>query len=458
VSGAPVETLLAVTAAMLLVLALRRPVARAFGADWAYALWLIPALRLMLPSLGLVTADHLLPPAAFIPAAGGGTALPPAVAAGLGQWAPFMLASWAGGAVLFLILQWLAYRAFVARLDTDARPARPPVYEGVATFVSRVVEGPVALGLLRRLIVIPVDFSRRYSPAERRLAMAHERAHHRRGDLWWNVAALLFLAVNWFNPVAWLAFRAFRTDQELACDAAVAARASLEERCDYARALVKAATGPGTVAACAMSQSGDLKRRLRMIGRHRASPLRSAGGVAALLLAAVGGFAVAGSRPLATQAVRSPTPVRFAAASPLPPQAPVAKAAEQPKPPPAARQPHQEPAAPVRLAVAEAPAPAAPPTAAPAPLAEPNFAAAAANEADGPRAVAAQPVRLIVARQSWAGAAADPERRQRIEAAIARALAARVSSGELVRFALAEAPAGQTVVFRIRIQNDDQGE
>ena len=37
------------------------------------------------------------------------------------------------------------------------------------------------------------------------------------------IVALLVLALNWFNPVAWVAFRAFRADQELACDAAVAA-------------------------------------------------------------------------------------------------------------------------------------------------------------------------------------------------------------------------------------------
>ena len=141
-------TFLAVTAAMLLVLALRGLVARLFGAGWAYALWLIPAARLVLPPLGLVSLDSFHSPAGFIPPAGGVTALPPA-SAGPGQWIPFMLASWAGGAVIFLILQWLGYRAFLRRLAGDARPARPPFYEGIATFVSHVVEGPVALGLVR---------------------------------------------------------------------------------------------------------------------------------------------------------------------------------------------------------------------------------------------------------------------------------------------------------------------
>jgi hypothetical protein len=203
------------------------------------------------------------------------------------------MALWAGGAVIFLVLQWLAYRAFARRLDSSARPARPPRYGGIATFVSDAVDGPLALGLTRRRIVIPSDFSRRYSESERRLALEHELTHHRRRDIWWNVAAIIVLALNWFNPLAWLAFRAFRTDQELACDAAVAAGASPEERHDYALALVKSASQPGLIAACSMNNAGELKRRLRMLRSHRASPLRSAGGMAALSLLAVGGLSLA---------------------------------------------------------------------------------------------------------------------------------------------------------------------
>lgn len=288
------HSFLAISLLILLVFALRRPVARLFGAGWAYSLWLIPALRLVLPPLPLPAAD--LPPSAavLIPAAAD-LAAPPSASAEPGQWVPFLLAMWAGGAVIFLILQWLGYRAFLRRLDT-ARPARPPLYGGIATFVSRMVEGPLALGLIERRIVLPADFSRRYSPGERRLAMEHELTHHRHRDIWWNVAAILVLAVNWFNPLAWLAYRAFRADQELACDAAVAARATIEERCDYARALVKSATGPRMIAACPINGAGTLKRRLKMLRGHRASPCRSAGGVAVLSVLAVAGATSAGLR------------------------------------------------------------------------------------------------------------------------------------------------------------------
>jgi bla regulator protein BlaR1 len=312
-----IETLIAVTLVMLMVLALRGPVARHFGAGWAYALWAVPALRLVLPPLPQLAPDLYLPPVVtFIPTAAEMAAPLPAEA-GPGQWVPFMLAMWAGGAVIFLVLQWLAYRSFLGRIRETSRPARPPLFGGIRTWISQAVDGPLAIGVIERRIVLPGDFSRRYNPAERRLALEHELVHHRRGDIWWNLAAMVVLALFWFNPVAWLAFRAFRSDQELACDAAVARTASLDERCDYARALVKSASRPGLIAACALNPAGELKRRLRMMRDHRASRMRSAGGVAALALFAAAGLALgsAAQQPVARTAARY---AAAAAAAPAP--------------------------------------------------------------------------------------------------------------------------------------------
>jgi hypothetical protein len=251
--------------------------------------------------------------------------------AGPGQWVPFMLAMWAGGAVIFLVLQWLAYRAFLGRIRETSRPARPALFGGIRTWISNAVDGPLALGVIERRIVLPGDFSRRYNPVERRLALEHELVHHKRGDIWWNLVAMTILAIFWFNPVAWLAFRAFRSDQELACDAAVARTASLDERCDYARALVKSASRPGLIAACALNPAGELKRRLKMMRNHRASRLRSTGGVVALTAFAAAGFAFgSGEGPgpaeastpfaLAPSKVADPAPVEVAAAVPAGPE------------------------------------------------------------------------------------------------------------------------------------------
>jgi hypothetical protein len=77
------------------------------------------------------------------------------------------------------------------------------------------------------------------------------------------------LAATWFNPVSWIAFRAFRADQELSCDAAIAAEASADMRSHYARALVKSASRPGLIAACPLNRADQLKRRLKMLNHHR---------------------------------------------------------------------------------------------------------------------------------------------------------------------------------------------
>jgi hypothetical protein len=159
---------------------------------------------------------------------------------------------------------------------------------------------------LRRRIVVPADFASRYSPEERALALDHEAVHHRRFDLWWNHLGLLILALNWFNPIAWFAFRAFRADQELACDAAVAAAAPAETRHDYARALIKSASRPGLIAACPLNHADQLKRRLKMMKFHKASRLRMIGGTAAIVLLgglslAVGGPGLAHPHPEAGQ-------------------------------------------------------------------------------------------------------------------------------------------------------------
>ena len=276
------------SAAMLLVLALRQPAARLFGAGIAYALWLVPALRLIQPPL---PAWHGAIPSVASPETlvvfVEGTAAPLPPDGGPGQWVPILLAIWAGGAAAFILWQWLAYRAFLARISRGAR--RICAHRGLPIVASEGAEGPLALGLVERRIVVPADFETRYAPTERVLALDHEAVHHRRGDLWWNLAALLVLALNWFNPIAWIAFRAFRADQELACDAAVTAGADSTVRHAYASALIKSASRPGLIAACPLNHADQLKRRLRMMKEHRRNRARLPGGLAILgLVTAIG--------------------------------------------------------------------------------------------------------------------------------------------------------------------------
>jgi len=289
---------------MLVVLAARRPFAALFGAGPAYALWLLPALRLVMPPLPSFAPDlpAIASPQTLVVWVGDAAApLPPD--GGPGQWVPLLLATWALGAAAFLCWQFVSYRRFIAEMRLTERSLG--AHCGLPLVESGAVQGPVALGLIHRRIVVPADFDTRYTAEERRLALDHERIHHRRGDIWWNHLGLAVLALNWFNPVAWLAFRAFRIDQELACDAAVAAAATPEARHDYARALIKSASRPGLIAACPLNHADQLKRRLKMMKTHKASRLRLLGGAAAVTMLAGLGLAL-GSPGFAQQGAPAP--------------------------------------------------------------------------------------------------------------------------------------------------------
>jgi beta-lactamase regulating signal transducer with metallopeptidase domain len=290
------DAMVAATLLMVLVLAVRRPVAELFGAGWAYALWLLPLLVPLLPPMPSLLPIAAAPVTIIIPELSMHDAVATAAAAsqptGSAELLWTLLAIWAGGAVAFGAWQQSTYSAFMLHLGPEGRSAEPPSFGGIRVVESDAVDGPVAVGLFQRRIVVPLDFLTRYSDTERRLALEHELVHHRRLDLLWNWIGLGFLTLNWFNPIVHIAFRAFRADQELACDAAVTRRAP-SQRHDYACALVKSASHPGLVAVCPLNHADMLKRRLRMMKKHRASWTRNAGGAATLGLVGATGLALA---------------------------------------------------------------------------------------------------------------------------------------------------------------------
>lgn len=298
-SGWIVETLVASTLLMVLVLLVRERVATLFGARIAYLLWLLPALRMVLPplpeSFGPAPMEHL--PVAVIdlqlfhaPAL---AAAP--VEAGI-DWPLLALALWLGGAAAMMTWHLIAYRRFVRAAMAQSVDLPEMDRDGIEVCASSAVEGPFATGIFLPQIVLPHDWRSRYSAEELRLAMKHETVHHQRCDLTVNILALAIFALHWFNPVAWRAWRAFRADQELACDAVVLDRASGDERHSYASALVKSACSRTPIAACSLNPREELKRRLRMMSVARE---RGAAGMMVTALALGGGLLITASGGIA---------------------------------------------------------------------------------------------------------------------------------------------------------------
>ena len=319
------DTMIATTMLMGLVLLVRDPVARLCGAKIAYALWLLPAARLFMPALSKTI--EIAPSAPSRPALSPETALAIADAVERTRpfdWTPVGLTLWLGGAGALFLWRTASYRR--EREDILAEAQDVESIGGIRLVEAPAVTGPVAFGLFDRVIAVPPAFYRNYTQRERELALAHELAHHRSGDLHVNLAAFGLLCLHWFNPVAWLAWRAFRFDQEAACDARVLEATGSEDHEIYGRAIAKAASGRPLIFASALHSRKSLKKRLANMAMNDTSRLRRIAGLTAI------GAGIVIALPL-TATVSYAYVQPAAPVAPTAPQAPDAPFAPQPPQP-----------------------------------------------------------------------------------------------------------------------------
>ncbi len=224
---------LAAAAPVVGVIALRKWARGRLGARAAYALWFAPLL-----AAGAVFLPHPAAPTAMAlqveAAADVFAARAAAVAPRGGPDIPaLLLGVWIVGALTAIgLLAWRQAR-FMASLGRLT-----PLSERGLFRAERAGVGPAVVGVLKPKVVAPADFEARYTEDERALILAHEAAHVAGRDSLANAAACLIRCLCWFNPLAHVAARLMRVDQELACDAAVIARFPYVRRA-YAELLLK---------------------------------------------------------------------------------------------------------------------------------------------------------------------------------------------------------------------------
>jgi beta-lactamase regulating signal transducer with metallopeptidase domain len=280
--------------AVLLVLALRKLVLGRLGAAAAYRLWLIvpiaaaacllPAREVPAPTpapFALAAAPD--PDEALAPAAPAAPEAAPIASSGapsidLPPLTPALLALWLLGAAGLL----------ASSIASTRRLARDPAI------------GPALVGVLRPRLILPADFATRFEARERALILAHEEVHRVSGHTLVNAVVELARCACWFNPLAHLAALSIRTDQELACDAAVIA-AHPDERRAYADALLKTQIAPAHLPlGCTWPSrtSRRLKERIAMMSRPSPGRIaRLAAAAAIALIGAASGLAAWAQQP-----------------------------------------------------------------------------------------------------------------------------------------------------------------
>ncbi len=291
------KSILALALAHLTTLALRRRSAATRHLVWTASsavLVALPLLSLSLPALGVPTPEAAI--AVFrtsvtvpqTPTASSAPTAPPAHSVpsipDLRDVETALLFFWLLGS-LGSLLHLLSSSSAARRIRRSARPIEAPDI-GVPVLEARSGLMPMTVGVFHPAIVLPACSSQ-WSESLRRAVLAHELAHVRRYDTAAQLLARIALALYWWNPLAWAAWRQMLEEAERAADDAVlhsGARAS-----DYAAHLLDIARSlrPAPWPAVAMARTSNLETRLRAVldpHLRRTAPSR-AGAVTSIALA-----------------------------------------------------------------------------------------------------------------------------------------------------------------------------
>jgi beta-lactamase regulating signal transducer with metallopeptidase domain len=353
------DTLVWTAALIAVVLLIRRPVARYFGANAAYALWALPLLRLALPPLTLPAWMAPEVPTVETP-----TSMPilfsvessaPAIstpAAAVEPAFPFSLvevglAVWLAGAAIFLIVRFHAYFQMRRRMLGNARDVGRA--GKVRLIETSLTSAPLAFGVIDKVVALPEGFLARWDRQARDLALEHELAHHKGHDLLINFLVQPLFALHWFNPLSYIGWLALRRDQEAACDARVIAGREAEQRATYAKVIASFAAGPNVALAapmaCPVLGDKSIIHRLRSLKMNQQSRQRRLVGRGLLAAALVAlpltatvtyadnhGFdeAFAQTPPAPPAPAAPPAPGEAVPAPPAPPAPPMAMQAAAP--------------------------------------------------------------------------------------------------------------------------------
>lgn len=205
---------------------------------------------------------------------------------------------WIGGMGIMALWFLITNLSFLHRAKRNST-----IWEGSAPVQVRVspnVPTPCLVGLFRPVIYLtPASIQDKNSLNH---ILTHELTHLRHGDHIWSLVRCVCLCVYWFDPLVWLAAILSKRDCELACDEAALKKLGDDQRIAYGKTLLATVTQSRSPAhiletATAMNETKkQLKERVNCIVKKPKTLLIAA--IALVLIAALAaGCAFAGSKP-----------------------------------------------------------------------------------------------------------------------------------------------------------------
>ena len=288
------EILVSSTVLILALAALRFLLRSKISPRLQYALWLLAALRLLLPVSLVRSPVSVMNAVPDVPAAvqrltapegrrapQTDSTQPPAQTVSEPETAPVKIQTqlsagiilklvWLTGAAVLALLMLAQNLRFLRRLKKLRQPFACP--EGpIPVWVASGLPSPCLAGLFRPEIYLTPEAAQDADTCS--FVLRHELAHFYAKDQLWSLLRLVCQCVYWFDPLVWLAAALSRRDCELACDARVLKDLDPGSRVSYGRALlglVAPKRAKGQLLSCATTMQLDrksLRERITLIAK-----------------------------------------------------------------------------------------------------------------------------------------------------------------------------------------------
>ncbi len=88
----------------------------------------------------------------------------------------------------------------------------------IALRLSTAIDSPMTMGTLRAIVLLPLSAVTLLGPEELEVVLAHELAHVRRADFFWNILQTVAETLFFFHPAVWWVSTRIRHERELCCD------------------------------------------------------------------------------------------------------------------------------------------------------------------------------------------------------------------------------------------------
>ena len=84
--------------------------------------------------------------------------------------------------------------------------------------LSTAIDSPMTMGTLRAIVLLPLSAVTLLGTDELEVVLAHELAHVRRADFFWNILQTVAETLFFFHPAVWWISARIRHERELCCD------------------------------------------------------------------------------------------------------------------------------------------------------------------------------------------------------------------------------------------------